>query len=327
LPIVTSLLESWGAQAASASALLNEAWPAPALHYTREYLEWQAGFPAPWPLPAAAAFDGAVLAGFAAATARRVRHGPAAVHVAVVSFVAVKPDYRNRGVAATLYNALLEALKLLKTPILTFAVPGSAGERTLLKAYPRAGFSIQPFGSYAGAMAIQAGAPPASDWRASFAQDASMVPSLLDQVIEHCAREQSILWSAPDDAQMAHYRTDPRARKVILLEHRERGPLGAGFLVESTTKTPQGIQAVPTLESILLRKEDAGALPLLLHTATAAAGGARNTVISVPNLLALENVPASGGAKIRRVGAGFHGYLCSREPRFDRTRGTSLEIV
>jgi GNAT superfamily N-acetyltransferase len=323
LPIITSLLENWGAQAASASALLNEAWLAPALHYTPEYLEWQAAFPAPWPLPAAAAFDGAVLAGFAAATARRVRHGPTAVHVAVVSFVAVKPDYRNRGVAAALYSTLLEALKLLEAPILTFAVPGSAGERTLLKAYPRAGFSIQPFGSYAGSMAIQAVAPPPSDWRASFTED----PNLLDQVIEHCAKEQSVLWSAPDDAQMAHHRTDPRARKVILLEHRERGPMGAGFLVDSATKAPQGIQAVPTLESILLRKEDAAALPVLLHAATAAAGGARNTVISVPNLLALENVPASGGAKIRRVGTGFHGYLCSREPRFEGARGTSLEIV
>src|SRR5690349_12804883 len=60
---------------AEASRLLEEAWNPPAVHYTPNYLRWQLSFPSASGLPCAAAFDGSELAGFAGATARRLRHG------------------------------------------------------------------------------------------------------------------------------------------------------------------------------------------------------------------------------------------------------------
>ena len=101
------LVEQAAGLAADASALLQLAWKPPALHYSPEYLAWQLSFPGPWPSPAAAAFDGSTLMGFAASTHRRIRAGHRSLDASLVSFVAVHPDHRNQGITGKLYATLL----------------------------------------------------------------------------------------------------------------------------------------------------------------------------------------------------------------------------
>src|SRR5215471_11502276 len=98
-----------GSFAAEASSILSEAWPPPSIRYTREYLEWQLAFPSAHEnLPAVAAFDGSTPIGFAAVTARRLRHGSRPFESGIVSFVAVRPMWRAQGIAGEIYQVLLE---------------------------------------------------------------------------------------------------------------------------------------------------------------------------------------------------------------------------
>ncbi|MGH3183078.1 MAG: GNAT family N-acetyltransferase, partial [Streptosporangiaceae bacterium] len=135
---ITYELVDGTAFAPQASRVLEEAWSPPALCYTPEYLRWQLSFPGPLPLPAAAALAGNDPVGFAGATWRRLRCGSARWDVAVVSFVAVRPEWRKLGVAAGIYRRLLSALRETGAPIVTYAAGGSAGERLLLRAYAEA---------------------------------------------------------------------------------------------------------------------------------------------------------------------------------------------
>jgi GNAT superfamily N-acetyltransferase len=115
--------------ASEASRILEDAWEPPTLRYSPGYLGWQLTFPSEVELPAVAATEGGEPVGLAAATDRRLRCGSSAFGVAVVSFVAVRPAWRNRGVASGLYRLLLKALADLSVPVITFGIPGSGGTK------------------------------------------------------------------------------------------------------------------------------------------------------------------------------------------------------
>ena len=247
-----------------ASAILGEAWLPPALKYTPEYLRWQLSFPSGIPTPVAAAYDGSRPVGFAAATARRFETCGCGLDAAVVSFVAVRPAWRGRGVAAGLYSVLLKALHESDVPVVTFAITGSSGERAIARAYPEAGFAIQPLGNYP-TYAFQRASPVNQEWRpgrGGFSE--------LFSIVKFCSRDAVGLWSAPSKAQFEHYLADPRPRRFLVAENASTGALAAAWAIRSEVITPQGATVLTTLDSIWLPDARIEGFECLLRMAAAA---------------------------------------------------------
>src|SRR5438067_12967518 len=112
---------------AAAAPLLRAAWEPPAVHYSAAHLRWQLDFPGQEEPLAALAFEGDLPVGCAAATPRRLCLGEAVDEAYLVSFVAVAASHRRQGVAAQLYAGLLDSIRALQRPVVTFAPAGSGG--------------------------------------------------------------------------------------------------------------------------------------------------------------------------------------------------------
>ena len=291
-----------------ASAILEEAWEPPAIRYTPEYLQWQLGFPASPALPAAAAFDDGEAVGFAAASPRRLRWGSKCTDVALVSFVAVRPRWRNRGIAAGLYRTLTSALSDRHLPAITFASPSSSGERTLLSSYQQAGFSVHPLGDYPNYARLARDSSIDSDYEAVITNDLCQLSLLTHE----CSRDLSVLWSDPNDAQLEHYAKDPRGRKFLIVRHSTAGLVGAAWVIRMEHRTLTGPSVLKTLDCVWIRKDHARALPALYRCAAAAWTGEHDgpVIIGAPNLSIIDPaILRSMG--IRQTGARFRGYFCA----------------
>jgi len=308
--------------APQASAILMAAWPPPSLHYTPEYLQWQMSFPGPAAAPAAAAFVDSVPAGFAGSTHRRLRHGPEVIDVLLVSFVAVHPDFRNRGIAAGLYRTLLAAIAAARLPVITFAQAGAAGQRAIERAYPEAGFELRAWGSYPGfACAPRAAHEARWEWEETPALDGHPVAAAVDA----CAADRSLLWSAPSAAQWRHYRQDPRPRHLLSLNAGDGEP-AAAWMVQTAYVTAQGLNSVAAIDCTWLNR----ARPELLSGLARAvarlspAGG----VVNAPSLAGFD-AKLLRQAGFRQVSPGFQGY-CATAPggvRLPPAEAVACEIV
>jgi GNAT superfamily N-acetyltransferase len=312
--------------AAEASRILEEAWEPPVLQYTSAYLAWQLSFPSAVELPSVAAFAGRDPIGFAGATARRLRSGSTNLDAAVVSFVAVRPKWRGQGIASGLYRALLKALADFDVPVVTFGVPGSAGDKTLLRAYPEAGFQMQAMGTYSNYAFAYRQEKVNGDWIAHFSEDPGMLSSVAAQL---SARDPSTLWSMPESGQLAHYLTDPRPRKLIVVEDASAEIRGAGFVVRSELRTIQGIERVTTLDSLWMSSVDASELWALLRLASAAwpSSAGSSPVVICPNLSGFE-ASALTAVGVRKTGAQFCAYFCmAGQKLWPKPERTNLEII
>jgi GNAT superfamily N-acetyltransferase len=294
--------------APQASAILTAAWPAPSLHYTPEYLRWQMSFPGPIQAPAVAAFVDSTPAGFAASTHRRLRHGTAIIDALLVSFVAVHPEFRNRGIAGGLYRTLLAAIAVTRLPVITFAQAGSAGQKAIERAYTEAGFELRSLGSYPGFACVPRASQetqPETQWicdESTSALDASPVAVVVDA----CATDRNLLWSAPTGAQWRHYLQDPRPRSFLSINSES----AAAWVVQTEYTTPQGVNSVAAIDCVWLNRSR----PDLLS-------GLATAVARISPAAAVMNAPSLAGfdlkllrqAGFRQVGPGFHGY-CATAP-------------
>lgn len=293
--------------APQASAILTAAWPAPALHYTPAYLRWQMSFPGLGPAPAAAAFVDSNPAGFAASTHRRLRHGSEVIDVLLVSFVAVHPDFRNRGIAAGLYRTLLAAIVATRLPVITFAQAGSAGQRAIERAYPQAGFQLRSLGSYPG-FACAPRASHETQWMREESTWSLNGPSVA-AAVDACATDRSLFWSAPTNAQWRHYRKDPRQRTLLSLNSGD-GESAAAWVVQTAYVTAQGVDSVATIDCAWLNRGRPDLLPGLASAVARISPAA--TVVNAPNLAGFDPQQLRH-AGFRQVGPGFHGY-CAIPP-------------
>lgn len=312
--------------ASKASSILEEAWDPPALRYTPAYLSWQLSFPSVVELPAVVAFMGSDPIGFAAATGRRLRCGYVVIDAAVVSFVAVRAAWRGQGVASGLYCCLLNALADLRVPVITFGIPGSQGHKTLLRAYSEAGFHMQEMGNYDNYAFISRSAETLADKDAHFSEDFRAIPSLAASLALH---DQVALWSAPESVQLDHYFSDPRPRKLIIVEHATGGICGAGFVVHAELRTTQGITRATTLDCVWMPSAEADGLRALLRMASGAwpSSSGSPTVVMCPNLCGFDSAVLRA-AGVRKTGAEFRGYLYTHRPVPDlKATWTNLEIL
>ena len=293
--------------APQASAILTAAWPAPALHYTPEYLRWQLSFPGPGTAPAAAAFVDSNPAGFAASTHRRLRHGSEVIDALLVSFVAVHPDFRNRGIAAGLYRTLLAGVAATRLPVITFAQADSAGQRAIERAYPEAGFQLRPLGSYPGFACV-----PRPSREMQWEREESTLPldwSSVAAAVDACATDRSLLWSAPSDAQFRHYLQDPRPRNLLSLKSGGVEP-AAAWVVQTAYVAGQGVNSVATIDCAWVNRRRPELLPGLASAVARISPAA--TVVNAPSLAGFD-LKRLRDAGFRQTGPGFHGY-CATAP-------------
>ncbi len=285
--------------APQASAILTAAWPAPALHYTPEYLRWQLSFPGPVTAPAVAAFVDSNPAGFAGSTHRRLRHASEVIDVLLVSFVAVHPDFRNRGIAAGLYRTLLAAIAATRLPVITFAQAGSAGQRAIERAYPEAGFGLLSLGSYPG-FACAPRASQETQW--------IKLPPVA-AAVEACAADRNLFWSAPSDEQWRHYLQDPRPRSFLSLNSDNSNP-AAAWAVQTAYVTAQGVNSVASIDCVWLNRARPDLLTGLATAVARMSPGA--TVVNAPSLAGFDP-KLLRLAGFRQVAPGFQGY-CATAP-------------
>jgi GNAT superfamily N-acetyltransferase len=273
-----------------------------------------------------AAFDGEEQVGFAAVTPRLVRYDAVYAPVYILSFVAVRPAWRGQSVATRLYATLLEELRGLGIPIVTFAEPGTGGQRRLLQAYTAAGFTCHPLGSYVvhGYIERSGSVPPAG------LAYADADPEELLPIIQDCQGEQT-LWSAPERPQLEHYRADPRPRALVVARRADGTAAGAAFLVQAEVESGQGTETVTMIDSLFLPlgKGDAEVLRgFFYHASRRWSSGSKPSIVTASNLRAID--PAIiRAAGLRQTPGRFEGYLCVADaghPWLTAER-TTLEVV
>ncbi|MBI3949929.1 MAG: GNAT family N-acetyltransferase [Acidobacteria bacterium] len=313
-----------GSFAESASRILLQSWPVTCFHYSPDHLRWQFSFPGPYPSVGVAAFDGNEPVGFAAATPRRLRFQQMGSETYVVSFVAVRPAWRGRGIAADLYTCLLGALREAGLPIVTFAEPGAVGERALVKAYPSAGFELRTLGRFTTyGYSPRSGAAPTSV-QVLETSDAATILATIQRRGDH-----QTLWSDPDCQWLEHNDEDPWLRATVILRLTGGDGLGCAMIVRSEFVTAKGISLVPMIDQLFLYQPEAEALRALCEFASERwSGPAARTNVTVPNAWGIDPMILRS-AGLRQTPRQFTGYVCSPDPHcpFLNAQGTNLHIV
>lgn len=316
--------------AEEAAALLRLCWPPPSIHYSADYLRWQFGFGGTHhPALGVGAFAGGTLLGFGATSPRRLRLGTDEEWLQVVSFVAIHPSQQGRGLASAVYQALAAALRRTGQSIITYAQPDTAGQRCLLRAYPRAGFELRPLGVYAayGCLVREGRAPPAPP--AQVEPDSAGFARVLAELAE-VPPERPALLPVPDAAVLAHYARDPRQRRFLVARGPDGAPSGAAMAIEAELVTAAGLEKATTLDAVFLPRDRletlAGTLAALCRGARAGRGP--SGAVLAPNLWGIDEALLRS-AGLRRTGGLFHGYFCTPRPAhpFLAAEGTNLEIV
>ena len=311
--------------AEAASLILCDSWQPPAVRYTPEYMNWQLSCPSSMPSPAVIALDGNTPAGFCAITPRRFRAGAHTWDSGIVSFVAVRPQWRGLGLAMKLYSKVCEAITQLGAPIVTFGVEDSIGLKVLLQAYTSAGFQIMPLGNYPSYVCMaRAEAPEQGDWVAELVDPASA----RNVLGEAPAEDLSAILSCPSELQFRHYFQDPRRRALLVVHHQTTGARGVAWLVETELITAAGPSSVTSLDMVHIPGYDASALPALFRTAAKWSGKGDRTLVTAPNLAGFtaDSLRQYG---IRQTGKGFVGYCCGPAipALLNSVRTTNIEIV
>lgn len=313
-----------GAFADSASRILRESWPAPCIHYSPAYLRWQFGVPGAHPAVGVAAFDGDEPVGFAAATPRRLRLQQVRSAAYLVSFVAVRPAWRRRRVAARLYACLLEALRVTGLPIVTFAESNSAGEQALLSAYPAAGFHLRTLGRFPTyGYAPCAGAAPSSVQVVETTDAAAILAA-----IQGCGHHQ-ILWGDVDRRWLNYTTTDPWPRATVVLRQAEGDGLGCAMIVRAEIATADGVRFVAMIDQLFMDRPAAETLRALCEFARQRwSSPAARPLVTAPNVWGIDPMILRS-AGLRQSPRQFTGYISSPDPLcpFLKALGTNLPVV
>jgi GNAT superfamily N-acetyltransferase len=309
----------------AASVLLNEVWRPPALAYSPEYLQWQLSFPSENPAVSVMAFEGATPVGFAGATPRRMRHGTEHLDAYVVSFVCVREAMQGRGIAANLYAVLLGEVAKRDANVVTFTLTGSAGDHALRKAYPAAGFDVRPL-AICPVYASIATASPAStggniDGEGQFHD--------LERVLDTCARDEKMLWSAPTSAQFQHYCGAPSDRKLLLAQARETDEVAAAWAIRTAIRNPGGGRDVVTsIDCVFGPRDRPDVLPeFVRHAAALWPSPTPRAVITAPSLSGYD-AAALRQYGFRQTPSSFQAYCCGpRLGALTRLQASNLEVI
>jgi GNAT superfamily N-acetyltransferase len=316
--------------AAQAAGILHQAWPPPALRYTPEYLRWQLSFPGAVQFPAVAAFEGSKPVGFAAITARRFRLGSIQWNSGILSFVAVLPIFRGKGIAGQLYQRLLSVIKDMAVPVLVFVQARSAGERTLIRAVSSSECQLRPAGQYQ--LYGYLPRPNITIDRDCYAVKAEETEAvrMLPRVVNHCATaDLRTIWNDPSVAQIQHYIHDPRTRTLAVLKSHDEKPAGAAWIVQAEFEYSDYSQLITTMESVFIPWSRPECLVDVARLASAEFMVGAQPVVTASNLVGFDS------ARLRMAGmralpsVPFRAYTCAASiPKWlCDAQCTNVEIV
>jgi GNAT superfamily N-acetyltransferase len=309
----------------AASALLNEVWRPPALAYSPEYLQWQLSFPSENPAVSVMAFDGATPVGFAGATPRRMRHGAEHLDAYVVSFVCVREAMQGRGIAANLYEVLLGELAKRGATVVTFALTGSAGDRVLRKAYPAAGFEVRPLAMCPVYASMATATPASTGW--TIEGEGSFDD--LERVLDTCARDEKMLWSAPTRPQFQHYCAAPSDRKLLFARALETSEVAAAWAIRTAIRNPGGGQDVVTsIACVFGPRERPDVLPeFVRHAAALWPSSTPRPVITAPSLSGYDPAVLRQYG-FRQTPSSFQAYCCGARLRtLSQLQASNVEVI
>lgn len=307
----------------AASDVLISSWPLPCRHYSPEFLRWRFSFPGSGSALAAIATDGELPVGFAAAIPRLMTHRDVAGEAYFLSYVAVKPEFQCRGIAAGLYDALLDATDH-SAPIITFTEVGHAGERAALAAYARAGYTVSDLGCYEGF-----GYAP----RRAGTDDSVRTASIqcLTAPFEHiplCSDKNVLaLHSTPES--IGHYFSGPEPRQGLTLYAAKESIAGCAIARRASVLTSRAVIHSTMIENLFLPAADPDMIRVLCEAAsTLWLENDRPTAVAVPNVLGC-SADQMREAGLRAWFAPWHGYVCARDPDhpFLRAKLTNLEVA
>lgn len=292
------------AAAAEAAVVQADAWRPPCLAYPAAYLRWELTAPGPPPL-AALASDGGEPAGFAAALPRRARFRGADRDLYLVTFVAVRPGWQGRGLAARLYDTLLDAVRATGLPVVTYALAGSGGQAALERAYPRAGWRLGSLGDFRLHATVVSPASPPSPPPVDLAAFRRLPPRL---------PEADALHDAPSAAGWEHLRADPRPRATVVGRDAAGRVVAAGTVVRAPTLTPNGPAEVTVIDGLRYAPGGSAALREVVTAAGRLWPDADGRgVVTASNVT---GVPAADlrAAGLRQTQTVFRGYVAAADP-------------
>ncbi|EYF01139.1 Archaeal seryl-tRNA synthetase-related sequence [Chondromyces apiculatus DSM 436] len=303
--------------------VLREAWVPPALNYSDAYLDWQLRFPGAKSI-AVTARASAEIGGFAAITPRRLRLRGEASLAYLLSFVAVRPAFRGRGVAGKLYDELLDALRGTGLPAVVYVDEHTpAAQRALLGSAERVGMRAKSLGQYANHGFVSSHESERTPLAVREATNLDEVLTLID-----ACKDDQVLWSAPDRLQLEHYAHDPRGRKILLVEE-EGTPVGAAAVTLGEIMNTLGeLDHITTVDALWVPESTPARIANLFRAASLSFPGQTSTpVVSAPNVAC---IPADvlRAARIRPTGAVYQAFALHGEDHpFLQAELTNLEVV
>ena len=304
-----------------ASRILQTAWKPPCLHYSADYLGWQFAFPTLLPRVCAMAYLDDRPVGCIAVTPRRFAIARETFAGYVLSFLAVDPIAKGRGLATAMYAAVLEALPL-DTPTVAFFEPGSVAEGLLLQNLQRASFRHHSL------LACRAigflPRPGGGSARSGVVEDTVNYEAFSSAA--RMSNELTTLWTDINQEHWDHYREDPRGRAMLAL-HDERGnPVGTAMFVNAEVLSTQGLQRVPMLESVALAEPTPAALGALFEFAASRAQPGSAVIASNLSYIDAAMLRAAGA---RALPSSFNAYAFVRGQQHvvETAAGLNLEVI
>ena len=276
-----------------------------------QYLRWQLSFPGTLQYPAVAAFDGSKPVGFAAISARRFRLGSIQWNSGILSFVAVLPLFRGKGIAGQLYQRLLGATKKMAMPVLIFVQARSPGERTLISAASSSECHLRQVGQYQ----LYGYLPRPNtridkDCYAAKAEESEVIQTL-PRAVNHCATDLHTIWNDPSDDQIQHYVHDPRTRTLAVLKSRGDELVGAAWIVQAEFEYSNGFQLVTTVESVFIPWGRPEYLVDILRLASAEPLDGQQQIVAASNLAGFDPAQLQVAGIRLMPSIPFHAYICA----------------
>jgi hypothetical protein len=310
--------------AEQASALLRNAWTPPSLCYSSDYLRWQFSFPGNGRPAAFAACSASGLVAFAALVPRSVAIEGRRFDISVLTFVAVAEECRGRGLCTQLYEEALWRAATDRRAVLLFVAPDSASERGLRRAAARLSMpftTLDGCRTYAAAMAPSpTDGPPcltsidAGEYRAFVAD---------------CGNA-SVIQSTPDEAQLEHYRVDPRGREIVAVVDAAGEWRMTAMLVCAEVAGRSGTERLAMLDSVQHRPALTGSelRPLVGHASALWRGRLTHDVMTAPSVATVDPV-ALKAAGLRATSTMYRPYVLapSDDSPLLAARSTNVEVM
>ena len=304
-----------------ASRILRAAWKPPGLNYSPEYLAWQFSFPGDIPKRAAIAFLDNQPVGCIAVTSRRFWCVHDSFSAYVLSFVAVDPAAGRRGIAAALYESLLEALPL-DVPVFAFAEPESIGERLLLSSFARASFRHRPLQSCRAVGYLHRPRATANDGPS--AEEMTAYGEFTSAGLPSARRD--VIWTDVTHEHWSHYQQDPRGRVMVAVRNAAGNLIGTAMLVTAETVSPDGVQKVPMLESVTLSEPTSDALAALFGFAAGRSQPGSIVVASNLSYIDFAVVKAAGPRALPSLFSA-HVFMRGQEHVVETAAALNLEVI